>query len=53
MANEFRRLYRDTDFRQTRLAVMAGHEEGLISVGSDLQEAATRILDLWQAVADD
>ncbi len=46
MANEFRRLYRDTEFRKTQLAVMAGHEEGIVSVGATLEQAATRVLRL-------
>ena len=46
MANEFRRLYRDTAFRETGLAVMAGHEEGILSFGATMEEAARRILDL-------
>jgi ribulose-5-phosphate 4-epimerase/fuculose-1-phosphate aldolase len=46
MANEFRRLYRDSDFRKTRLAVMAGHEEGIVSIGATLEQAATRVLGL-------
>ena len=46
MANEFRRLYRDTDFRQAQLAVMGGHEEGIISIGGTLEQAATRVLRL-------
>ena len=45
MARELRRLYRDTDFPAARLAVMAGHEAGLISVGGSVGEAAERILD--------
>ena len=49
MANEFRRLYRDTDFRKTQLAVMAGHDEGLLSFGASLEESATRILGLLAA----
>jgi len=49
MADEFRRLYRDTAFRRTALAVMAGHDEGLLSFGTTLQEAATRMLDLHNA----
>jgi len=49
MANEFRRLYRDTDFRKSALAVMAGHDEGLLSFGDTLEEAAIRILDLQEA----
>jgi len=46
MANEFRRLYVDTDFRKTQLAVMGGHEDGILSYGRSLEEAATRVLDL-------
>lgn len=49
MANEFRRLYRDTEFRKTQLAVMAGHDEGLLSFGASLEEAASRILGLLAA----
>lgn len=44
MAHEFRRLYRDDGLRETRMAVMAGHEEGLISVGGSVGEAAERLL---------
>ena len=46
MANEFRRLYRDTEFRKSQLAVMAGHEEGIVSIGTTLEQAATRMLEL-------
>jgi len=46
MAEEFERLYRNTEFPTTGVAIMAGHEEGLISIGQSLQEAATRILTL-------
>ena len=46
MANELARLYRDTGFSGSGIAVMAGHEEGLISIGATLEEAATRILRL-------
>ncbi len=48
MANEFRRLFRETNFRQTQLAIMAGHEEGLLSVGTTLEAAARRVLGLTQ-----
>ena len=50
MANEFRRLYVDTDFRRTELAVMGGHEDGLLSYGRSLEEAAMRVLDLAATV---
>ena len=46
MANEFRRLFVDTDFRKTQLAVMGGHEDGILGYGRTLEEAATRMLDL-------
>mgnify|MGYP001815360373 CR=1 FL=1 len=46
MADEFRRLYRDTAFRETGLAVMAGHEEGLLSFGTTLEEATKKLLGL-------
>ena len=49
MALEFRRLYRDTTFRSDRIAVMAGHEEGIISVGVSLEQAAKRVLDLAES----
>lgn len=44
MAREFRRLYFDGDFRDCGLAVMAGHDEGMVSIGATLAEAAERIL---------
>jgi ribulose-5-phosphate 4-epimerase/fuculose-1-phosphate aldolase len=50
MANEFRRLYRDSDFRKSQLAVMGGHEEGLVSIGRTLEEATERVLRINQAV---
>ena len=49
MANEFRRLYRDTAFRETGLAVMAGHEEGILSFGATMEEAACKVLDLLES----
>jgi ribulose-5-phosphate 4-epimerase/fuculose-1-phosphate aldolase len=52
MAYEFYRLFNETDFRRQGIAVMAGHEAGLISIGSTLQEAAERVLALKQDIAD-
>ncbi|MEX2122684.1 MAG: class II aldolase/adducin family protein [Woeseia sp.] len=46
MASEFKRLYRDTPLPDGGVAVMAGHEAGLVSIGGTLQEAAGRILSL-------
>ena len=46
MAEEFERLYRSTDFPTTGVAIMAGHDDGLISIGHDLREAVRRVLVL-------
>ena len=46
MAREFERLWQETDFSSRRLAVMAGHEDGIVSIGADLGEAAERVLSL-------
>ena len=44
MAHEFRRLFRETDFAEKGVAVMGGHEEGIVSFGNDIEQAAERIL---------
>ena len=46
MALEFRRLYEDTDFAEQGIAIMGGHEEGIVSFGCDVEQAAHRILHL-------
>ena len=46
MADEFRRLYRETDFPVGGVAVMAGHDSGLISIGETVEQACQRLLDL-------
>jgi ribulose-5-phosphate 4-epimerase/fuculose-1-phosphate aldolase len=46
MAREFHRLWKESDFRETGIAVMAGHESGLVSTGSNLREAAERVLTI-------
>lgn len=46
MAREFTRLYRDQEFAGQGIAVMAGHEEGIVSIGAKLEQAATRILTI-------
>lgn len=44
MAREFQRLVDDPEF--AGIAVMAGHEGGLIATGADVAQAAGRLLDL-------
>ena len=46
MARELARLYRDSDLPRRGVAVMAGHESGIIGFGRDPREAAARILSL-------
>lgn len=52
MAREFVRLWNNTDFPETGIAVMAGHEAGLVSIGRDLREAAERILAIHAKFSD-
>ena len=49
MAEEFRRLYRETDFASSEIAVMGGHDGGLISIGPDVATAAGRLLTIYRA----
>ena len=51
MAREFLRLYNETDLPDTRVAVMAGHAEGIVAFGSDVQQATERILALLNGPA--
>ena len=46
MAMELGRLYRESPFGSGGIAVMGGHEEGLISSGESIEQAATKILAL-------
>lgn len=48
MAREFSRIWRDTDFADSGIAAMAGHDSGIVSIGGSLEEAASRMLSLHQ-----
>lgn len=48
MAMELERLYRMGGFKEAGIAVLAGHEDGLISFGTTIEEAARRMLNLLQ-----
>lgn len=50
MAHEIARLYHETELPRRKLAAMAGHEEGVISFGRDLDEAGAVLLEAWRAV---
>jgi L-ribulose-5-phosphate 4-epimerase len=45
MGREILRLYRESDLPRHKIAVMGGHEEGIVSFGRDLDEAGTILLD--------
>jgi L-ribulose-5-phosphate 4-epimerase len=45
MANEMKRLFEETALGKEKIIVMAGHCEGIISFGKDLQEAASILID--------
>jgi len=45
MAGELLRLLRETDLKEKKILVMAGHEDGIISFGRNLEEAGKIILD--------
>jgi len=48
MAGEFARLVQETAFSETGFAIMAGHQGGLISIGTDVKQAAERLLALHE-----
>jgi ribulose-5-phosphate 4-epimerase/fuculose-1-phosphate aldolase len=48
MALEILRLYGGTNLSVRKLAAMAGHEEGIISFGRDLDEAGAVLLEAWK-----
>ncbi len=49
MAREFVRLCEDSRFLTIGVAAMAGHDAGLVAIGSSVEQAARRILDLGKA----
>ena len=46
MANEITRLFNETDVKNQKIIVMAGHEEGILSFGTCLEEAGKIIENL-------
>jgi ribulose-5-phosphate 4-epimerase/fuculose-1-phosphate aldolase len=45
MANEIIRLFKETHLSQKKILVMAGHEEGIVCFGKNLNEAGSVILE--------
>ena len=50
MAFEMNRLIASTNLIKERILVMAGHEDGLIVIGKDLNEALNKVQDYYAAV---
>ena len=48
MAREFQRLYAETDFAELGIAVMGGHDEGIVTFGDGIDQASLRILRYTQ-----
>jgi L-ribulose-5-phosphate 4-epimerase len=46
MAREIIRLYKESNLSQKRVLVMAGHQDGLVSFGENLQEATQVLISL-------
>ena len=46
MAMEMIRLFDESDLRKQKVLVMAGHQDGIISFGKDLNEAGNQLLNL-------
>ena len=44
MAYEIQRLYRESNLTQLKIVAMAGHEDGILSFGANLEEAAEVLL---------
>ena len=49
MAFEINRLIASTNLIEDRILVMAGHEEGVMAFGEDLDDALNKVLDHYQA----
>ncbi len=49
MAKEIIRLFDETNLKNEKMLVMAGHEEGIISFGKDLNEAGNLILKAFNS----
>lgn len=49
MAREIRRLFNETDLGERKMFTMAGHEGGIVSFGSDCNEALSILMDELRA----
>jgi L-ribulose-5-phosphate 4-epimerase len=47
MAKEMIRLFKETNLAQQKILVMAGHEEGIITFGKNIEEAGAVLLEKY------
>ena len=52
MAKEIIRLYNHSDLPKSKVLVMAGHQDGLVSFGKDLKEATQVLENILSKVND-
>ena len=50
MAEEIGRLFEQTELPTTRALVMGGHRDGLMSFGANVDEAASRIMEVCREI---
>ncbi|MGB6300461.1 MAG: class II aldolase/adducin family protein [Rivularia sp. (in: cyanobacteria)] len=53
MAKEILRLFREDNLMETKIVVMSGHEEGIISFGKNLREAGNILIDRYNKLIFD
>ena len=46
MAIEIKRLFGETNLKETKILVMGGHEEGVVAFGKNIDEAGKILMDL-------
>ena len=50
MANEIKRLFRESDVNYEKILVMGGHKEGVVSFGETLEEAGNILLNKFHKI---
>ncbi len=50
MAREIRRTWQESDTKNIGAVVMAGHQDGIITFGADVEQATDRVMELYRGV---
>jgi L-ribulose-5-phosphate 4-epimerase len=51
MAVEIIRLFKNTDIKKKKILVMAGHKEGIVSFGRDIEEAGMVLMEYYSGLS--